>query len=139
MTAIDYPALEGEMISVEGLKLTLYRCTAGKVSIGVGRNLEDRGISEDEARYMVRNDIKIIEHELDAAIPWWRDLSGARQRAIINMAFMGVPRLLQFKHMLAALRVGDWKQAADEALNSKWARDVQPARVEMVRRLLVEG
>lgn len=138
-TAINYDALAHELQQVEGLKLTLYRCTAGKLSIGIGRNLEDRGISEDEARLMFRNDVAIIERELDRNIPWWRGLSDGRQRALINMAFMGVPRLMGFRNMLSALQAGDWDRAAAEARDSKWASDVQPARVQMVCNLFAGG
>lgn len=139
MAAIDYAALRREIVAVEGLKLTLYRCTAGKLSIGIGRNLEDRGISDDEAELMFRNDIAAIERELDRVVPWWRTLADGRRRALINMAMMGVPRLMGFKRMLAALQAGDWPAAAAEARNSKWARDVQSARVDMVCNLLLEG
>lgn len=139
MTAIDYTALRREIVAVEGMKLSLYRCSAGKLSIGIGRNIEDRGISADEADLMFRNDIATIERELDRAVPWWRQIADGRRRALINMAMMGVPRLLGFKRMLAALQAGNWAAAAAEARDSKWARDVQPDRVEMVCKLLVEG
>ena len=114
MTAINYADLERELIAVEGLKLKPYRCTAGKLSIGIGRNLEDRGITEAEARVMFRTDVDAIERELDRAIPWWRSLSAGRRRALINMGFMGVPRLLGFKNMLAALQAGESDRAAAE-------------------------
>lgn len=139
MPPIDYDALAREIVAVEGLKTKPYHCTAGKLSIGIGRNLEDRGISEDEARYLFKNDVAIIERELDRNVPWWRSLSDGRRRALINMAFMGVPRLMGFKKMLAALQAGDGQTAAAEARDSKWSHDVQPERVEMVCNLFQEG
>jgi lysozyme len=116
--------LINELIRDEGLKLKPYRCTAGKLTIGIGRNIEDRGISKPEAMMLLNNDIDIIEGELDRAIPWWRELDEPRQRALVNMAFMGVPRLMGFKRMLAALKDKDFRIAADEALRSQWAGQV---------------
>ena len=42
-------AIERQLIEHEGLEQKVYRCTAGKLTIGVGRNLEDKGITEEEA------------------------------------------------------------------------------------------
>ncbi|CCG43172.1 lysozyme family protein [Magnetospirillum molischianum] len=83
-----------------------------------------RGISEAEALALLDNDIAAIASWLDRDIPWWQRLSDARQRALINMAMMGVPRLLGFKRMLAAMQARDFERAAAEALDSKWADDV---------------
>ncbi|EME71378.1 lysozyme [Paramagnetospirillum caucaseum] len=113
--------LRAELVRDEGLRLKPYRCTAGKLTIGIGRNIEDRGISEATALQMLDEDIAGLSAELDRAIPWWRNLSDARQRALINMAMMGVPRLLGFRRMLAALQAGDYAAAAAESLASKWA------------------
>jgi len=135
---MDRTILRQELIRDEGLELKPYRCTSGKLSIGVGRNIEDRGISKATAMQMLDEDFDIIETELDRAIPWWRTLSEARQRALINMAFMGVPRLLGFKKMLTAMQAGAFERAADEALDSKWAAQVG-ARSQRVAKLIREG
>jgi len=118
--------LEAELTRDEGLRLKPYRCTAGKLTIGVGRNLEDSGISEDEAGYLLRNDIARIESELDDHLPWWRDLrSDARQRVLANMAFnLGIGGLLKFQRMLVAAKNGNYEIAANEMLGSLWARQV---------------
>ena len=60
----DQDAFLDQIILHEGLELTPYKCTAGQLTIGVGRNLDDRGITEDEARFLCKNDIKIVEREL---------------------------------------------------------------------------
>jgi lysozyme len=109
----------------EGLRLKPYRCTAGKLTIGVGRNLDDVGIFEAEADYLLGNDIASVAADLDRALPWWRELSDARQRALANMAFnLGLSRLLGFKNMLVALHGGEFDRAADAALSSAWASQV---------------
>jgi lysozyme len=109
----------------EGLRLKPYRCTAGKLTIGYGRNIEDAGISPAEAEALLRNDVLRVCQELDKTLPWWRRMSEARQRALANMAFnLGMGGLLGFKNMLAALHDGDYERAAAEAQDSRWARQV---------------
>ena len=119
--------LKAELLVDEGLRLKLYLCPAGKLTIGVGRNLDDRGITEAEAMVLLDNDIALVEAGLDHALPWWQTLPDGPDRALANMAFnVGVPRLRGFRRMLEALRRGDYATAAEEAQNSRWARQVGP-------------
>lgn len=109
----------------EGLELKPYRCTAGRLTIGIGRNLDDRGITEDEARFLCQNDVDIVEQELARKFPFIVGLDDVRIRVLLDMAFnLGVPRLSAFSNMWAALEEGDYKQAAVEMLDSRWARQV---------------
>lgn len=109
----------------EGLRLKPYRDSVGKLTIGYGRNLEDVGITEEEADILRDHDIARVVKGLDEALPWWRGLDATKQNALMDMAFnLGIRGLLGFTKMLAALRRGDWDAAADEALDSKWARQV---------------
>ena len=109
----------------EGLRLKPYRDSVGKLTIGIGRNLDDNGISEQEADNMLFNDISKTRAELDEQIPWWRDMPEQVQRGLCNMTFnMGWPRLSQFRMMLAALEDRAWDAAAEEALDSTWAKQV---------------
>ena len=109
----------------EGLELKPYRCTAGHLTIGIGRNLDDRGITEDEARFLCQNDVDIVEQELARKFPFIVGLGDVRIRVLLDMAFnLGVPRLSAFSNMWAALEEGDYKQAAVEMLDSRWARQV---------------
>lgn len=122
---MDIEALKDQLILHEGLKLEPYRCTADKLTIGVGRNIEDIGITEDEARYLLDNDILRVSQELDNAIAWWRDLSDVRQRVILDMAFnLGTPTLMKFQKTLGYIEAEDYESAASEMLDSKWARQV---------------
>ena len=109
----------------EGLELKPYKCTAGHLTIGIGRNLDDRGITEDEARFLCQNDVDIVEQELTRKFPFIVGLGDVRIRVLLDMAFnLGVPRLSAFSNMWAALEEGDYKQAAVEMLDSRWARQV---------------
>lgn len=118
-------ALEQQLIGHEDLRLKPYRCSAGKLTIGVGRNLDDNGISRVEAMMMLRNDITSTRFALEKAVPGFLGLSSQRRRALIDMCFnLGLPRFLQFKQMLAAIAEGDFDRAAGEMLSSRWAAQV---------------
>jgi len=109
----------------EGVEQKAYLCSAGYITIGVGRNLEDRGLSDAEIEFLLDNDVIIVENELTKAFPWWKDMSEIRQRVLADMAFnMGVPRLKGFKNALAAMKEGDYAEAADEMMDSIWAKQV---------------
>ena len=108
----------------EGLRLKPYKCTAGKLSIGYGRNLEDVGISEVEAMVMLRHDIEQCYQELDI-FSWFTDLDQVRQEAMVNMLYnLGLPTFLEFKKTLKYMAEGAYSQAAEEMLRSKWADQV---------------
>ncbi len=109
----------------EGLKLSLYRDTEGKLTIGYGHNLSDVGISLRCAEFLLEDDFATASNELDNELPWWKNLNKSHRRGLVNMAFnLGLPKLLKFKKMLSALRQHKGELAATEALDSKWAKQV---------------
>jgi lysozyme len=123
--------LRSQLERHEGLRLKPYRDTVGKLTVGYGRNLEDVGISRDEADFMLDNDIDQVERQLDT-VDEYRDLNDVRQTVIANMAFnLGFAGLMGFKNMWSAIDRRDWDRAADEMLNSKWARQVGVRAVEL--------
>jgi lysozyme len=118
-------SLEDQLIDHEGLELSLYKCTGDKWTIGVGRNLDDRGVTEDEARYLLKNDIAIVEEELLRNKPSVADLDGVRQRILVDMGFnLGIPTLLKFQNMWTAIEDEDWIEASEQMLDSRWAKQV---------------
>ena len=122
---MNYDILLEQLKDFEGLELKAYQCTAGKTTIGLGRNLDDYGITEEEAYYLAKNNIYELEDELDRAIPWWTQLDDARQRALINLAYnVGTTTLLKFKKTLQYLEDGSYEEAAKEVLDSRWADQV---------------
>lgn len=133
--------LHNDLIRDEDLVLHPYKDTVGKMTIGVGRNIEDRGISYGEAMFMLENDIKIVKGELERAVggAFWGSLSDDVQRGLLNMAFnLGIPRLLTFKKMWSALRERNYALAAIEALDSKWAVQVGD-RAQRIANLIRNG
>lgn len=122
---MDVDALIAQLIVDEGVRLKPYMDSRSVETIGIGRNLRDVGISEDEARYMCLNDVTRVQSQLDASFPWWRQLDDDRQQVIANMAFnLGIMRLKGFHDMLVALEAGDYNEAANQMLKSMWAAQV---------------
>jgi lysozyme len=131
--------LFSELERDEGIRLRPYLDTEGKMTIGIGRNLDDIGVDPEEARYMCRKDIQRAESGLTTVIPNWRGLSDARQRVLINMCFnMGPTRLAGFKNMVSAVKTDNFEDAAKEMLDSKWAKQVG-ARAERLAEMMRRG
>jgi lysozyme len=136
-----------KLIAHEGLRLQVYKDTLGIDTIGIGRNLEDRGITKEEldwmdipnmdavyeygiteadAMYLAKNDVQIVEEELVRAHPCVDKLDAVRQLVLMDMAFnMGVPRLRKFQKMWNAVHEKKFDIAAKEMLDSRWAVQVK--------------
>ena len=115
--------------SFEGLRLKPYKCTAGKLTIGYGRNLDDVGISQAEADMMFERDFAMAESEVKRLLRVngidWECLIEQRFYVLTDMMFnMGYDRLSKFKKMLYALKKGLYEDAANEMLDSVWAKQV---------------
>ncbi len=109
----------------EGWRNGPYKDSLGVLTIGVGRNLQAHGLSDDEVTLLLDNDITMTERDLDKHIPWWREMSKERQRVLLNMCFnMGWTGLSGFHKFLAATERGDWNEAANQMLDSRWATQV---------------
>ena len=116
--------LKEMLIEHEGLRLKPYKCSAGKWTIAVGRNLDDLGITEEEAMHLLKNDVARVENEL-SQLPWFHELNETRKNVVIDMCFnLGLSRFLGFKKTIAAIEMGDYEEAAIEMLDSKWAIQV---------------
>jgi lysozyme len=117
---MNIPALVESLIKHEGLRLSMYTCTAGKPTIGIGHNLE-RPISERAAKVILDDDIADCVQDMDRAFPGWRAHSDARQNVLLEMCFnLGTVRLRRFAKMWEALDARDYDKAAEEMLNSAW-------------------
>ena len=134
-----------QLVLHEGLELLPYKDSLGIDTIGIGRNLEDGGITDaeleyigktledilkvgltrEEAYYLCRNDISNVEKELLERKPIVNQLDQIRQMCLVDMGFnMGVPRLMKFVKMWGAIEVGDFYEASEQMLDSRWARQV---------------
>lgn len=115
----------------EGMRLKPYKDIVDKITIGYGRNIEDNGITKEEAEFLFENDFKRCVDEL-SIYPWYTDQPVYIKNCLINMCFnMGIKRLLGFKRMIAALEKRDYVKAAIEAMDSKWAQQVKSRAVDI--------
>ena len=151
MSALKDKLIE-QLIRHEGEELQVYECPAGFKTIGVGRNLEtkglskeecdflslgvygkdevilkleERGITKEESRYFLSNDIDYFMHELGECMSWFRSLPETAKIVLIDMAFnLGIAGLLKLKKTLALIEKGRYIAASDEMLNSAWKYQV---------------
>jgi lysozyme len=122
---MNHEILKNMLIKHEGLRLMPYHDSVGKLTIGVGRNIDDIGISNNEAMVLLKNDIQRVEDDLDTHLPWWRNMDETRQLVIADMCFnLGIGSLLGFKNTLSAMKEGRYRDAADGMGQSKWASQV---------------
>lgn len=155
----DRAKMRAELARDEGQRLKAYRDSVGKVTIGIGRNLDDVGIRPEETRrlgitkaFVLANgitpaqssalcdaDIDHAEASLDRALPWWRELDGVRQRVLLNMCFnMGIGSLTGFHNTLEMVRSGNYAGAARGMMSSKWHRQVG-ARAVRLEAMMASG
>ncbi len=138
---MDRAKLTAQLTVDEGRKSRMYldNATPPRWTIGVGFNLSDRALPDPIIDALLDWCIDNVQHELDSALPWWRTMSDARQNALANMAFqLGLDKLMKFKKTLDLLKTGRWDAAANEALDSDWARQV-PGRAKRVTDMIRKG
>lgn len=142
--------LIASLVVDEGIRLKVYDDATGKPivpgsvvighpTIGIGRALDTKGCTEQEAYQWCSNDIEEKKNGLVAGIDFWPQLDDVRQNVLIEMAFqMGVTGLLAFHGMLGAMKAQDWRSAADAGLDSAWARETS-ARARKLMTMLASG
>jgi lysozyme len=123
---MNYRELARESVMAhEGLSLKPYLCSSGKLTIGYGRNLEENGITKEEAQFMLEHDLKHAELDARAFFTQFEELSATRKSVLIDMAYnLGFYRLHKFKRFKQALENQKYEEAAFEMLDSRWAVQV---------------
>ena len=154
-------SLEDQLILHEGLRLDVYKCPAGKWTVGVGRNLEakgltkeekerilgvsglsklevidvllERGISKEEALFLLAGDIEQCKSDL-SRYDWYTKLDPVRQKVLIDMRLnLGMAGLLGFRRMITALAGQDYEVAAREMQDSQWYHQVGNRSKRLIR------
>jgi lysozyme len=124
--------LIAELRRDESVRYSPYNDTKGIPTVGVGHNLNAKPLpaawkyplNDTQVNSLLDDDLEDVFHDLDRNLPWWTELSDVRMLVLANLCFnMGINRLLGFKKALIAMRQGKFSIAADEMLDSKWARD----------------
>lgn len=113
-----------------------YRDSVGKLTIGVGRNLDDVGLRPDEIDYLLANDVRVAENAAAALFKNFYALSDARKAVLVNMAFnLGLPRLAKFARLRAAVEADNFELAAAEMKDSDWAVQVGARAARLVKQM----
>jgi lysozyme len=109
----------------EGFRQFVYRDTTGHLTVGYGHNLET-GIPHAIAEALLVDDVQTACKELDLHKPWWTTLPIDAKLVLVNMTFnMGMPVLLGFRKMWAALDAQDYIEAANQMRDSVWYTQVR--------------
>jgi lysozyme len=134
---MDTAKLRAQLQRHEGVRLRPYRDTVGKLTIGCGRNLDDVGISAGESDVLLTNDIDRAVHGLVVRYPdWFPALDPVRQAVLVNMAFnLGLSGLAGFVRTLDCVARGQFADAADRMLQSKWAKQVKGRATELAAQM----
>jgi lysozyme len=119
---VNLPRLRERIIKHEGIRLKPYRDSLGYLTIGIGRCLDKKGISQTEANILLLNDINDSLEAVRQNISFYNDLDDLRQEILVEMCFqMGTGGLLGFKKFLKHLKDGEYDKASKEMLRSDWA------------------
>ena len=143
---MDIEKLREELIADEGMRLDVYKCTAGYLTVGVGHRIIEGDaeygkplgytITERRMKQLFDLDIAIVREDCHRLYEDFSDLPEEAQRIIANMVFnMGLPRMRLFKAMRKCVNDRDWAGAALEMLDSKWARQLQNSSERLVKRM----
>lgn len=128
-------SIEDDLVRDEGFKLFPYKDTVGKSTIGVGRNLDDVGITATEAMYLLRNDIAKCVKQLENH-EFYKKCNETRKNVLINMCFnLGITGLMNFKLMIKAILDEDWERASEQMLDSKWAKQVGQRAIRLADKM----
>lgn len=120
------------LIKHEGLRLKPYRDTVGKLSIGVGRNLDDVGITNVEAAFMLNNDINRVIGQLQENFDWYDSLDDVRKMVVVDMTFnLGIGKFSKFVNTIDFISRGMWDEASKEMLRGDWAIQVGKRATEL--------
>ena len=116
---------------VEGLKLKPYKDINGNLTIGYGRNLDDRGITKEEAEILLFTDLAFAEYELREIFNDYDYYPVEVKIVLTSMMFnLGKNRFLTFKKFIRAIKEKDYKKAIIELFNSRRAKQL-PNRTEL--------
>ncbi len=132
----QYHKLQERIKNHEGFSKKLYKCPAGKLTIGYGRNIEDNGITQKEADLMLETDVDVAIREVREVFDDFKTFGKVRQNALIDMMFnLGKPTFLKFKKMIKAIKIKDWVNASEEARKSLWYNQVGDRSKRIVKEL----
>jgi lysozyme len=135
---MDMEDFVDHLVWAEGERLDMYKDSVGIWTIGVGHNIEEKGVSQAVSRMMLREDINEVLEDV-RSLPYYNDLDPVRQLVVADMVFnLGLSRFLNFKNFNKALAIPDYVLAAHEMKDSKWYVQVG-RRAEKLQAAMITG
>jgi lysozyme len=132
MSPESLKSLKDLLVKHEGVRLYPYQDTTGHWTIGIGRNLTDSGLYQNEPYMMLDNDINYFTSKLESILPYFNKLDEVRKIVLVDMCFnLGIKGLLKFKDMLDAIRKKDWERAAKEIIDSLASKQTKNRYAEL--------
>jgi len=129
--------LEQRITRHEGLRLKPYVDTVGKITIGVGHNLTDNGLTLAQVEDIFQSDVLEAHTDLQRVLPWVAGLTPIRQEVFVELVFnLGITDLAQFHTFLNLAQADDWNGASADLLTTKWSRQVKGRAIELAHLLL---
>lgn len=123
--------LRARLTRTEGRRNRPYTDTVGKVTIGIGHNLTDKGITDEIVELLFSQDVTEAA-QAASTLPVYNNLDPIRQTVLIDMVFnMGLESVVDFRNTLSYLQRSDFDGAADQMLLSKWAKQVGSRAIEL--------
>jgi lysozyme len=124
--------LRNLLIRHEGKRSMPYRCTMGRLTIGVGHNLEARPLSDLVQMMILDEDIDWTLKACVDAFAWFNSVDMVRQDVVVDMAFqIGIEGLKEFKNFCAAMSAQNYEKAAEEMMSSRWAKQTPNRALEL--------
>lgn len=131
--------LKTMLLTEEGYRQFPYTDITGHLTIGIGRNIQEVGITIEEALHLLEQDIMRCEHDFWKCLPVYPELSDPRKCVLLDMCFnLGIVKLMQFRKMIDALNKKDYSLAAQEMMDSDWAKQVGH-RADKLARIMETG
>jgi len=131
-------SLNQQLIRHEGYHKHPYRCSAGYLHIGIGRNLEGKGLSEKEVNFLLINDIRDCYNDLSKIFgkDFLDEINHERLKALMDLRFqLGPGGFRSFQKMIGAVKKKNWEKGSKELLSSQYARNQTERAKELAEML----
>ncbi len=117
----------------EGFRGMPYKDTEDRLTIGYGTLLP---LTKQEAEWLLLHRLTGLIDELESKCEVYNKLPEEAKEIIKNMAYnLGVPKLCKFKKMWKALEEKNYNKAADEMLDSRWAKQVKSRAINLANQM----
>tara|TARA_R100001460_G_scaffold63200_1_gene103434 strand:- start:584 stop:988 length:405 start_codon:yes stop_codon:yes gene_type:complete len=120
----------------EGYKPTVYKCTSGVDTIGIGFAIKDLYLSEEVCELILTEKLEEIDTKLDKKFDWYCESPQEVKNVMMNMTYqLGFRGFCKFKKTIGYLQEANYKSASVEMLDSRWANQT-PNRAKDLSNIL---